>query len=64
MRDDGLTAQLKCVVVLENENMEKFYDDKPHPLIAIHRRWAFYALQQLALHDLSLNPGLFERGLK
>ena len=44
--------------------MKTVYNDKPHPLIAVHRRWAFYALQQLALHDLSLNLTLFERGQK
>ncbi len=48
----------------ENEKMNQYSDDHPHSLLAVHRRWAFYALQRLALHDLSLNPILFENGFK
>lgn len=44
--------------------MGKIYDRRHHPLIAVHRRWAFYAMQQLALHDLSLSPNLFEKDFK
>lgn len=44
--------------------MESLDEDKDHPLMALHRRWAVYALQQLALNDLSLKPSLFECGFK
>lgn len=44
--------------------MEAFHEDGIHPLISVHRRWAVYALQQLALYDLSLKPTLFEKGFK
>ncbi|WP_128972355.1 hypothetical protein [Burkholderia pseudomallei] len=44
--------------------MKPLHEEQAHPLIAVHRRWAMYALQQLALHDLSLTPTLFEKGLK
>lgn len=42
--------------------MESISTDEKHPLTTVHRRWAIYALQQLALHDLSLKPSLFENG--
>ncbi|WP_155624457.1 hypothetical protein [Burkholderia diffusa] len=44
--------------------MNQYSDDRHHPLLAVHRRWAFYALQRLALRDLSLNPRLFENGFR
>lgn len=44
--------------------MAKIYDGRAHPLIAVHRRWAFYAMQKLALHDLTLSPSLFEKDFK
>lgn len=44
--------------------MEPLDEEQAHPLIALHRRWATYALQQLALYDLSLTPMLFEKGFK